>query len=180
MGVVQADQGLAVPDFRAGERTAQLLAQVIGRAGRGEKRGRVLVQTYQPEHPAVQAAVRDHYDEFCGAEWEEREELGYPPSSRMVLIRLSGTDRHATERLALQAARMLEPFVAEHPGAQLRGPAPATVERLKGRYRYKIQLRGPAGATLRQAASAVRARMLAGARAGSVRVLVDVDPYDTL
>jgi primosomal protein N' (replication factor Y) len=180
VGVVHADAGLSVPDFRAAERTAQLLAQVAGRAGRGDERGLCILQSYQPDHPAIQAAARDSYDAFCQAELEARSELAYPPTSRMVLLRLSGTDRAATERLALQAARILEPMIAAEPGASLRGPAPAMLERVKGRYRFKLQLRGPNGAPLRYAASVARARLMAASRNSGLRVAVDVDPYDTV
>ncbi len=180
VGIVHADLALGVPDFRAGERTFQLLTQVAGRAGRGQKRGRVILQTYQPEHPAIAAAAHHDFDGFATADLAERAELGYPPLARMVLMRFEGADRNATEGVALQAARRAAALARSDPELLVRGPAPSAIERVKGRYRYQLQLRGPNGASARRAAAEARGAVDVQARGASVRVLIDVDPTDML
>src|SRR5205823_4732535 len=104
VGVVLADHGMALPDFRATERTFQLLEQVAGRAGRGEREGRVVIQTFSPQHPAVERA-RDHdYLRFFLNERGAREELGYPPFARVGLLRIDGADPLEVRRAAERAA----------------------------------------------------------------------------
>ena len=180
VGVIQADLALSVPDFRASERTYQLLAQVAGRAGRSDKRGRVIVQTYQPDHPAVQAAARHDYLAFADVELEEREALGYPPAGRLALLRFSGTDRSAVTRVATAAARMATGEDFDETVLTVRGPAPCAIERVQGRYRQQLQLRSRSGEAVRVAAQRLRARLADAARAARVRVAVDVDPVDML
>ena len=175
VGVIQADSALSVPDFRASERTYALLTQVAGRAGRGQQRGRVIVQTYQPDNPAIAAAVRHDFEGFAGPELEARNELGYPPLQRMVLMRFEAIDRGAAENAAAAAARAVGGL-----DCRVRGPVPALVERLKSRYRFKLQLQGPNGALLRHAAVVARNAVAEQARRGRIRVLIDVDPLDVL
>src|SRR5690606_18476597 len=100
VGVVQADTALHLPDFRAAERTFQLLVQVAGRTGRGDKRGQVLVQTFSPEHPVIQAAIRHDYHSFAQGELPNREMLGYPPYSEMVRLVIRGPSEAQTEGFA--------------------------------------------------------------------------------
>ncbi len=190
VGVVHADMALSVADFRASERTFQLLSQVAGRAGRGEERGHVIVQTYQSDHPAIACAVRHDYQTFSAAELADRAELGYPPTARMAHLRFVSPDRIATERIATAAARMGEELLAaagragvggyEEGAVMLRGPAPAVVERVKGKYRYHLQLRGERGTAVRRLAAEIRDRLAPRARKADVRILVDVDPVDML
>jgi primosomal protein N' (replication factor Y) len=186
VGVVQADLSLGVPDFRAAERTFQLLAQVAGRAGRGERRGRVVFQTYRPDHFAVAAAAHHDYESFAATEMVERCELGYPPYSRMALLRFEGENQSAVADVAARASDALVRLAGElRRGAEpvsltVRGPAPATIERIKGRYRYQVQLRSESGNVVRYAASECRRLLIEGARRARVRLIVDIDPVDML
>src|SRR5215475_923181 len=128
VGVLCADTGLNLPDFRASERTFQLLAQVAGRAGRGDKPGRVMIQTYRPRASAVVAAAAHDYASFFAAESAARAELGYPPHGRLVAVRVDGADPHevagAAQRLAeLATAAARRPEIAGQ--VDVRGPVPA-------------------------------------------------------
>lgn len=176
VGVLLADAGLHQPDFRAAERTAQLLTQVAGRAGRGQKPGRVLVQTLAPEAPAV-AAVRTHdYATFAQGELIEREDAEYPPYRRLCLVRTDAEREEDARRVATDWATRLMRHAS--PDLVVLGPAPASLERLRGRYRFQVLLKsngiGPIRAALDKAAAEKRF-----APAG-VRVTIDVDPVDML
>jgi primosomal protein N' (replication factor Y) len=178
VGVVQADVSLSVPDFRGAERTFQLISQVAGRAGRGAEQGRVLVQTYQPEHPAIALAASHDFDVFAGIELAERAELGYPPLTRMGMLRLEGADRALVERLAGQAARAMVEAGRSDPAFAVRGPAPALIERVMDRYRFHVHVRSVKSGLVRGALDQGRAAVSSAARASRIRVLVDVDPVD--
>ena len=178
VGVLCADTGLNLPDFRASERTFQLLAQVAGRAGRGDKPGRVLVQTYRPDSPAVVSAAAHDYASFFTAESAAREELGYPPHGRLIAVRIDGADAHEVERVARRLAELAE--VAAHrevAGAvEVRGPVPAPIERLRNRTRWQIWLRSGDRHALRRVARS----LLAVEIASTVRVGLDVDPISAM
>jgi len=179
VGVVLADQSLAFPDFRAAERTFQLLAQVGGRAGRGDKPGRVLLQTYQPEHPAVVFARTHDYDGFCEAELLARQELEYSPFAHLVAIRVDAP----REELARATARSHSHWVSGHPALRdgsvvLMGPAPAPIARIRGRYRFRFLLRSPDRARLRAVLSELAQRL--DADTSGARVFIDVDPVNML
>ncbi|VGO17397.1 Primosomal protein N' [Pontiella desulfatans] len=139
VGVLNADMSLHVPDFRAGERTFQLLTQVAGRAGRGEKAGEVIVQAYTPHHPAIQAARSLDYDGFCSQDLEFRRELNYPPFSHLVLLTFKGGDEPevmgAADRFYEHLEAILPASVTHCP------PMPAPLARAKGLWRYQIMLR---------------------------------------
>jgi primosomal protein N' (replication factor Y) len=145
VGVIAADQSLFFPEYHAGERTFQLLAQVAGRAGRGEVPGKVLIQTYQPEHYVFQTVKDQDYQEFFERELASRRELGYPPLTRLALVRLSGVQEDAVALQAKKLADTLRRTVRRDPhlASRLRvlGPAPAGLARLKGRYRWQILLK---------------------------------------
>ncbi|HEY0481387.1 MAG TPA: primosomal protein N' [Kofleriaceae bacterium] len=179
VGVLCADTGLNLPDFRASERTFQLLAQVAGRAGRGDKPGRVMIQTYRPRAPAVIAAAAHDYDSFFAAESAARAELGYPPHGRLIAVRIDGADAQevaaAAERLAqLAIAAARRPEIAGQ--VEVRGPVPAPLERLRNRTRWQVWLRSADRHALRRVA-----RSLLGADlAGAVRVGLDVDPISAM
>src|SRR5262249_39995836 len=181
VAVLLADLSLNVPDFRAAERTLQLLVQVAGRAGRGAAPGRVVVQTFRPEHPSLVAAVRHDYVGFIQAELERRRALGYPPFARLVNVRLDGREGPAVERAAHDlAARLRRQARALGLDDQaVLGPAPPPLERLRGRYRWQCLLRSADVRALRTLARVARA---AGgtARGARVRVAIDVDPYAML
>jgi primosomal protein N' (replication factor Y) len=142
VGVIAADQGLFFPEYHAGERTFQLLAQVAGRAGRGGVPGKVLIQTYQPEHYVFQTVQEQDYQEFYNREMESRRELGYPPFTRLALVRLSGITEETVAHQAQKLADTLRRTVRRDPelASRLRvlGPAPAGLAKLKGRFRWQI------------------------------------------
>ena len=141
IGVLNADSSLHMPDFRAGERTFQLLTQVAGRAGRGELPGEVIVQTFSPFHQAIQAARQLDYMGFCDKEFEFRRELGYPPFGHLVCVAVRG-DVEAKVVQAVEAfAEQLRPQLPAQ--VVLAGPAPAPLARAKGQYRFQIVLRAP-------------------------------------
>ena len=180
VGVIQADSPLCMPDFRGAERAFQLLCQVAGRAGRGERPGRVIVQTYRPEHPAVRAAVAHDYTGFAEQELAERQELAYPPHTRMTLIRFEGRKEDAVSRLATRAAAFVSRQPGSWPNLIVRGPAASPIARLRSRYRYQLQLRSSEAASPRRAAAALREAFEAEARKTGVRVIIDVDPVDMM
>jgi primosomal protein N' (replication factor Y) (superfamily II helicase) len=184
VGVINADIGLHLPDFRASERTFQLLSQVAGRAGRGPRGGRVLIQTYATEHPAVSLAAAHDYEQFAGIELSLRKAHGYPPYQRLARAVVRGRDLQATadfaDRLALSLRDSLEQL--KQPGregetARLLGPAEAPVFRLKGQYRFHFQLQSPSPGTLHRVLRQVVSRVRVPAQ---VEWLVDVDPQDML
>jgi primosomal protein N' (replication factor Y) len=178
VGVLCADTGLTLPDFRASERTYQLLAQVAGRAGRGERAGRVIVQTYRPTAPAVVAAAAHDYGAFFAAESEARAELGYPPHGRLIAVRIDGKQSAEVVSTANRLAQLAE-MLARRPecaGVEVRGPVPAPIERLRERTRWQIWLRAADRHALRRVA-----RGVAAAEPGAgVRVGLDVDPMSAL
>lgn len=143
-GVVSADTGLNLPDFRAGERTFQLLCQVAGRAGRGFTPGRVIIQTYSPEHYAIQAASKHDYLAFYAQEIEYRRKFGYPPFSRLARLTFTHTNEIACHREAQRVKRLLSAEAERRavPGFRLIGPAPAFIPRVRGHYQWQIILCG--------------------------------------
>ncbi len=145
VGVVLADVGLNAPDFRAGERAFQVLCQVAGRAGRGARRGRVIVQTYRPENYAVRAAASQDYRRFFAQEMAHRREQGNPPYASLIRLMNVHTNAALCEREALRLADQLtaERDASGHAEVEVLGPTPAYPSRLRGRYRWQILLRGP-------------------------------------
>ncbi len=143
VGVVDADVGINFPDFRASERCFQLLSQVAGRAGRGPKGGRVLIQTRVPNHHAVHCAVLHDYATFVRQELEGRVTPAYPPTVRLANIVFSGTTEAATERLAAAATAWLRALLLKRPmpGITIVGPAPCPVERIKNRWRWHVLIK---------------------------------------
>ena len=174
VGVVLADVGLHLPDFRAAERTFQLLTQVAGRAGRDRAPGRVIVQTYAPAHPAIRP-VRDHdYEAFYADELGQRAALGYPPFGRLVQAMVSGADAPA----ALAGAQALALAAAVPDGPEVLGPAPAPISRLRGKHRFQLLLKGADPERLRQAA--LRLVEAAGKLPAGVEASVDAFPVNML
>ena len=175
VGVVLADQSLAFPDFRASERTFQLLAQVAGRAGRAESPGEVVLQTFQPEHPAVRLAAQHDYGRFYEEEVVQREEVGYPPFARLVSVRVhAGAEvdaRNATQHLA-DTAR--EHSAVRDGAVQVLGPAPAPLARLRGRYHYRLLLKSSDRKLLRSVAALLAARIDQGL--APTHATLDIDP----
>jgi primosomal protein N' (replication factor Y) len=143
VGIVSSDIALNLPDERAAERTYQLLVQAIGRAGRGSRPGRAIVQTYQPDHPAIVAAARGDRAGFYDAELALRERFGSPPFGRLVKLTVGLADPAAAERAAADMAHRLRERSAER-GSRIAvvGPAPAYIARRADRWRWNIVLRG--------------------------------------
>jgi primosomal protein N' (replication factor Y) len=143
VGVVSADVSLNLPDERAAERTYQLLAQAVGRAGRGERRGTAIIQSYQPDHPAIEAVARDDAAAFYDAELALRRRFGSPPFGRLVKLTCAMEDRAAAERTAQQMADDLRARSAERGSdTAVVGPAPAYIARRADRWRWNVVLRG--------------------------------------
>jgi primosomal protein N' (replication factor Y) len=179
VGVIHADLGLHLPDFRAAERTFQLLTQVAGRAGRGHLAGRVVVQTYAPEHYAVRPVVEHDYESFYREELTHRQALGYPPFGRLAHAVVSGPAAEEVEA----AARSLAETLRELPGCregsvEVLGPAPCPIARLRGRYRFQILLKGSLFRDVRAAARELQ--RASGRVPRDVRVIVDVQPQNML
>jgi primosomal protein N' (replication factor Y) (superfamily II helicase) len=145
VGVIAADLSLFFPEYHAGERTFQLLSQVAGRAGRGAVKGTVLIQTYQPDHYVFQAVQSQDYDGFLQRELEIRRQLGYPPYTRLALVRLSGPAAEPVAREARRLAAVLENLCRRDQDLRSRvrilGPAPAGLTRLQGRFRWQILIK---------------------------------------
>ncbi len=179
VGVINADAALSMPDFRASERTFQLLVQVAGRAGRGEAPGRVVVQTWDPDHPAVSLAARHDVDAFVGREMTARRELGYPPFTRAALIRVDGADESEAREACARLARIARGTDLVRKGSVLvQGPAPAPVTRIRGRWRFRVMVRAVERAALRVVLAAVEEAR--GELPRTVRAAIDVDPVQLL
>jgi primosomal protein N' (replication factor Y) (superfamily II helicase) len=173
VGVVDADLGLAGGDLRAAERTYQLLHQVGGRAGREERPGRVLIQTFMPDQPVMRALASGDRDRFLEAEAEARREAGLPPFGRLAALIVSAADADSADF----AARALARAAPQLPDLAVLGPAPAPLAILRGRHRRRFLVK--AGREVRL--QGVLRDWLARVRiAGSVRVQVDIDPYSFL
>jgi primosomal protein N' (replication factor Y) (superfamily II helicase) len=179
VGVVNADAALSMPDFRASERTFQLLVQVAGRAGRGDVPGRVVVQTWDPEHPAVTLAARHDVDAFLERELADRRELGYPPISKAALVRVDAIDQAEARGAGAALAAVARGCAPVKAGDVLvQGPAPAPIARIRNRWRFRVMLRAADRGPLRATLGAVdRARE---SLPRSVRASIDVDPVQLL
>lgn len=173
VGVVDADLGLAGGDLRAAERTFQLLHQVSGRAGRGERAGRVLLQTYQPEHPVMQALVAGDRDSFIETEAEARRQHGMPPYGRLAALIVSGRDVNAVDKAAAALGRTAPRI----DGLVVLGPAPAPLAVIRGRHRRRLLIRARKDLNLQEV---LRSWVFALKPAGGVRVAIDIDPYSFL
>ena len=176
VGVLLADQSLAFPDFRSSERTFQLLTQVAGRAGRGAKEGRVVLQTFQPHQPSIVHAVAHDYASFAAHELETRLELGYPPFGRLIAIRIDAPDEKKGEEIAMALALVAKAEAGK--SIEVLGPAPAPIARIRGRFRFRIFLKGKDRKSLRKVAIAVLARIEEGI--APARATLDVDPVSML
>ncbi|HEV8322523.1 MAG TPA: primosomal protein N' [Myxococcota bacterium] len=177
VGVVAADMSLRIPDFRAGERTFQLLLQVAGRAGRGTVPGRVVVQAFMPEHPAIACARTHDFHSFARAELEVRRARGYPPFGRLAMYRISA-EREADARNAAEALARAAARVAAAHGITVLGPAPAPIARVRNRHRWQLLLRAPSRAALGDALTAVAAAQVPIPPRAQVNL--DVDPQSML
>ena len=176
VGVIGADTALHLPDFRARERTFQLLTQVAGRTGRSEKGGRVVIQSYSPADPSVRFAGTHDYVGFAESELADRKAHGYPPFSRLVRIIIEGRDSNRPAQRARDLAATLAPLT-EKTHAEVLGPVPAPIARIRGRYRYHLVVKLPPGGDVTDVLNALPERV---SRRGGVSVSVDVDPMNML
>ncbi|BAY69869.1 primosomal protein N' [Anabaena sp. FACHB-709] len=172
VGVVAADGLLNLSDYRASERAFQTLTQVAGRAGRGDDPGRVIMQTYTPEHPVIEAVKYHNYQSFVQAELEQRQALNYPPYGRLILLRLSSFDPIQVQNTTQAIATVLN----ANPGFELLGPAPASVMRVANRYRWQILLKF-APEALPQLPDWDEVRLLCP---DGVNLTIDVDPLNIM
>lgn len=171
VGVIAADISLNVPDFRSSERTFQLLSQVAGRAGRGDRPGTVVIQTFNPEHMAVVAAQNHDYQSFFAHVANERKEAGYPPFRRVVNVLVTGEDRPSVLVASVEAARRLRKV----PDATVLGPADCPIERIQQRWRRHVLVKLPPEAPVGPIGEA-----LAGYSPKKVNIVADVDPFSLM
>jgi primosomal protein N' (replication factor Y) len=172
--VVSADTFLNFPDFRAEERTFQLLVQVAGRAGRGEKPGRVILQTMRAQRPALQLAAQQDYARFYEQEIIARQELGYPPFGKLASLRVSGRQPERVVSAAHTLAAALRS--ARLPETEILGPAPFYYEKIKRDHRYHVFVRSRQHAGRQQLVARARALVLPS----GVHLAVDIDPQNML
>ena len=181
VGALSADLSLNLPDFRAAERTFQLLSQVAGRAGRGSDPGRMVIQTYSPDHYAIQHLPAHDYKGFFAIESEFRRALNYPPFAKLINLRFDGPKANEVEKRAKSVAEQLRQLQVRepksNPGIEVLGPAAAPIEKLRDRFRWQLLLKGKNSASLLEFASHAR-KLSPDSRAG--RLQIDVDPYSML
>ncbi|MBA4750400.1 MAG: primosomal protein N' [Alphaproteobacteria bacterium] len=172
VGVVDGDLGLCGGDLRAGERTYQLLHQVAGRCGREERKGHVMIQTYAPDHPVMQALSSGNRADFMDAEIEARQHFQMPPFSRLVGLIFSGPD----EGLTSQTASMVAAKLAHTPKLVILGPCPAPLSRVGGQYRWRLLIKAEKSHKLQR----ILEKILKEPHSSKVRIQIDVDPYSFL
>ncbi|BBA68678.1 primosomal protein N' [Geobacter sulfurreducens] len=178
VGILSVESTLNIPDYRSAERTFQLVTQLIGRAGRGDDPGRVLIQSLNPDHYALAHAVAGDMDGFYGAELAFRHETGYPPFAHLAALCLSGTAASAVERTSeLLAARLRELRRDGGGRVEILGPAPAPLAKLRGRFRRQILLKAAGRTALHRLVCRIRESFQPPA---GVRLLVDIDPVDLM
>lgn len=177
VGVVNADTTLKMPDFRAAERTYDLLEQVAGRAGRGERAGEVIVQTYWAGHPAIQAVARHDRDLFLAAELADRREGGYPPYGRLANVICWGADVGKVERVVADIAAKVRARVAGRTGWEVLGPAECVKAKVKDRVRRHVLVKAPVDAQLGELLGGCVREL---GHLSGVSIAVDVDPRDLM
>jgi primosomal protein N' (replication factor Y) len=175
VGIIHADLSLHIPDFRAGERTFQLITQVAGRAGRGDVEGEVFVQAFTPFHPAIQYARRHDFVGFYDQEIEFREQLKYPPLARIALLTLKGRNEEKVKLSAEHVRTELEKLVGTSADLVIAGPAPAPLARAETFYRYQLMLRTRGMSKLSRAIAQLQTTL---ALPDDVQMAVDIDPVD--
>lgn len=183
VGVIDADVGMSLPDFRSGERAFQLMAQVAGRAGRGPKGGTVFIQTRLPTHHAVRSAVEHDYKSFVSKELLDREFPPYPPTVRLANVVFSGTDQAETVAAAERGAEFLKSLIAKKgvEGVHVIGPAPCAIERIKSRWRWHVLLRARKTAEMSRVLQYFATHFSPeGKAAADLRLVIDRDPVSLL
>ena len=184
VGVVGADLSLAFPDFRAAERTFQLLSQVAGRAGRGRERGKVIIQTHNPDHYAIRAAISRDYLGLYQKEMELREQLGFPPFTYLVCVRLQGNSRARTEQSARYLSERLKKTLERWPKRgkeiQILGPAEAPIAKLRGKYRWQILIKSKSPYLTQRLLRVAKKSSASALKTKGVQLILDVDPYQMM
>ena len=181
VGVIAADLSLGFPDFRASERTFQILSQVTGRAGRGNHKGRVIVQTFNPDHYAVRAATGHDFFLFFEKEIGLRQQLGYPPYSHLAFLRLKGNQKEKTLEASHYLASNIKAVLANWPkrGKELMvlGPVEAPLSKLKGKYRWQILIKSRSVSILQHLLNEAEMFSKPFLQSRGVQLIVDIDPY---
>lgn len=177
VGVLAADQILNLPDYLALERTFDLLTQVAGRAGRGDKPGQVVIQTYNPTHYSIVAAAKQDYDYFFHSEIKSRALLEYPPFSKMARLLISDFDENTAKSACESAWEYLH---HAYPEIELSNPMPAAIERIRERWRYHLILKDKRLELLIQALSAVREMLVTSRKSKTLRIIIDIEPQSIL
>jgi primosomal protein N' (replication factor Y) len=178
VGVVSGDTALSLPDFRAAERTFQLITQVAGRAGRGDSPGRVILQSFMPDDPTIQAAIKQDYVGFARKELAMRKEVGYPPFARMVRIVMRDQDPEKLLKFGEElAAEVSEAALPEGEALRIKGPTPCAINRIAGFHRSQIVMLSPDAGRVQRVLLKLREK---GALARNERIAVDVDPVSLL
>jgi primosomal protein N' (replication factor Y) len=178
VGVISGDTALSLPDFRAAERTFQLITQVAGRAGRGDAPGRVILQTFMPDDPTIKSAIRQDFVGFAKMELAHRKEIGLPPFARMVRIILRDQEQAKLHKHSEElAARLADEVARENGAVRMKGPMPCAISRIAGYFRNQIVMLAATPAPLQRVLAAVREK---GGLARSERIAVDVDPVSLL
>jgi primosomal protein N' (replication factor Y) len=183
VGVLAADLSLNIPDFRAGERTFQLLTQVAGRSGRGAIPGKVIVQTYNPQHYSIQMAQTQDFGPFYKQEAEFRKAMDYPPFSRLVNLRIEGNAESQVKRRAEDLGEIVSRRLKEKRylgQIEALGPASAPLSRLKGKHRCQMLLKGKKWMLLHEFADRILEQMEKDHPLSGVKLTVDVDPVNML
>lgn len=187
VGIINADVGLHLPDFRSSEKAFQLITQAAGRSGRGEEPGKVLVQTREPKHPTLVAAVTGRFKAFAGYELKYRGSLEYPPFGRLLRVVISSTNREESfegaELVKKAACSLSNSYSKRAKGPKsisVLGPAPAPHEKLRGRYRWHILIKARSAGAISEMAASLRAWQGSLKQFSDLRLAIDVDPVDML
>ncbi|MGH7468032.1 MAG: replication restart helicase PriA [Longimicrobiales bacterium] len=180
VGVVNADVAMNLPDFRACERTFQLLTQVAGRAGRGPQGGEVLIQTALPNHYAIRSALEHHYQTFADRELNERRSPAYPPHVRLTNVIVSGADEQAVQHQVQHASEWLRAVLVPRMDVELIGPAPCPIDRIRGRWRWHFLIRADRAAALAAACRQLFLRYTFKPGRAALRLTIDRDPVSLL
>ena len=180
VGVLSADSGFSVPDYRASERGFQLLTQVAGRAGRGEFKGKVLFQTYNPEYYAFQTAKSQNYEKFFETEIKSRQDFDYPPFSQIVRLIISSENQFRAEKSSMEIGMRLTTMTEKFGFSEyvdVLGPSPCVIEKINGFYRFQILIKNK----LSQKGHDFISRFLSKiSMPKDIRLAIDVDPLDIL
>jgi len=178
VGVLCGDLSLHFPDFRAAERTFQMLTQVAGRTGREKDSGRVILQTFDPDHEAIQCAAAHAYESFFEKDSVLRRELAYPPYGHLILVRVEGNNEKRVEKKAIKIGRAARLLKGESRDVMIMGPAPSPRKKIVGRYRWQLLFKAATRAPVR---SLVKALISEGYLKGhGLKIVVDVDPIDLM